>query len=121
MRRCLRSEKGRVVDLRFWHLHRGIDLSFVMVSGLVFVTTERTIEVGVTVVLFEEGKDVVEVKVLLFIGVVLIDIVVGVIKVTVANNVVKRVYVESWLLTDASLGLLGRGCIFLRGFLTMQW
>ncbi len=86
------------MDLRFWHLHRGTDLSFVVVSGLVFVTTERTVVVGVAIVFFEEGEDVVEVKVLLFfggVGVVLIDIAVGVIEVSVANNVIERVYVGS--------------------------
>jgi hypothetical protein len=106
MRGCLRSQKGRVMDLRFWHLHRGMDLSFVVVSGLVFVTTERTVEVGVVVVVFfEKGEDVVKVKVLFLVGgirVVLIDVTVGVIQVTVTNNV-ERVYVKSWLLTDASL------------------
>jgi hypothetical protein len=66
MRRCLRSEKGRVVDLRFWHLHRGTGLSFVMVSGFFFVTTECTIEVLAVVALFEEGEDVVKIKVLFF-------------------------------------------------------
>jgi hypothetical protein len=86
------------MDLRFWHLHRGTDLSFIMVSGLVFVTTERTVVVGVAVVFFKEGEDVVEIKVLLFfggVGVVLIDVAVGVIEVSVANNVIERVYVGS--------------------------
>jgi len=105
MRRCLRSEKGRVVDLRFWHLHRGMDLSFVDVPGFFFVTTECTVDVAVVVV-FEEGKDVVEVKVLVVaggIGVVLVDVAVGgVIEEIVADNVVEWAYVESWLLTDAS-------------------
>jgi hypothetical protein len=55
MRRCLRSEKGRVV-LRFLHRHRGMDLSFVVVSGFFFVTTERTVDV--VIVLLEVGKDV---------------------------------------------------------------
>jgi len=93
------------VDLRFWHLHRGVDLSFVDVPGFFFVTTERTVGVAVIVV-FEEGKDVVEVKVLVFaggVGVVLIDVAVGgVIEVVVTNNVIERTYVGSWLLTDAS-------------------
>jgi hypothetical protein len=106
MRRCLRSEKGRVVDLRFWHLRRGIDLSFVVVSGFFFVTTERTVDVVVVVVFFEEGEDVFKVKVLAFaggVGVVLIDVTVGgVIEVVVTNNVVERTNVGSWLLTNAS-------------------
>jgi len=106
MRRCLRSEKGRVVDLRFWHLHRGMDLSFVEVSGFFFVTTERTVNVVLIVVLLEEGDDVLKVKVLVFaggVGVVLIDVAVGgVIEVVVTNNVIERTYVGSWLLTDAS-------------------
>jgi hypothetical protein len=106
MRQCLRSENGRVMDLRFWHLHRGMDLSFVVVSSFFFVTTERTVDVVVVVVIFEEGEDVFNVKVLVFaggVGVVLIDVAVrGVIKVVVTNNVVERTYVGSWLLTDAS-------------------
>jgi len=61
------------VDLRFWHLHRGMDLSFVEVSGFFFVTTERTVDVVLVVVLL-----------------------------VVTNNVVERTYVGSWLLTDAS-------------------
>jgi hypothetical protein len=75
-----------------------MDLSFVVVSGLVFVTTECTVEVGVAVIFFEEGEDIAEVKVLLFVsgvGVVLIDVSVGVIEVSVANNVIERVYVGS--------------------------
>jgi len=107
MRRCLRSEKGRVVDLRFWHLHRGVDLSFVDVPGFFFVTTERTVDVAVVVVfVFEKGKDVVKVKVLVVaggIGVVLVDVTVrGVIEEIVTDNIVEWAYVESWLLTDAS-------------------
>jgi hypothetical protein len=106
MRRCLRSENGRVVDLRFWHLHRGVDLSFVDVSGFFFVTTERTVDVAVVVVFFEEGEDIVEVKVLVVaggIGVVLVDVAVrGVIEEIITDNVVEWAYVESWLLTDAS-------------------
>ena len=94
------------MDLRFWHLRRGIDLSFVVVSGFFFVTTERTVDVVVVVVFFEEGEDVFKVKVLAFaggVGVVLIDVTVGgVIEVVVTNNVVERTYVGSWLLTDAS-------------------
>jgi hypothetical protein len=104
MRRCLRSEKGRFVALRFWHLHRGMDLSFVEVSGFFFVTTERTADVVLVVVLLEEGDDVLKVKVLVFaggVGVVLIDIAVGgVIEVVVTNDVVESTYVGSWLLTD---------------------
>jgi hypothetical protein len=107
MRRCLRSEKCRVVDLRFWHLHRGGDLSFIMVSGFFFITTECTVYIVVVVILFKEGEDVIKVKVLVFAGgvrVVLIDVAVGgVIEVVVTDNVVERTYVESWLLTDASL------------------
>ncbi len=94
------------MDLRFWHLHRGMDLSFVVVSGFFFVTTERTVNVVVVVVFFEVGEDVVKVKVLVFaggVGVVLIDVVVGgIIEVVITNNVVERTYVGSWLLTDAS-------------------
>ncbi len=69
--------------------------------------TERTLDVVVVVILFEGGEDVVKVKVLVFAGgvrVVLIDVAVGgVIEVVVTDNVVERTYVESWLLTDASL------------------
>jgi hypothetical protein len=107
MRRCLRSENGRVVDLGFWHLHRGVDLSFIVVSGFFFVTTERTVEVVVVVIFLEEGEDIVEVEVLVVaggIGVVLVNVTVGgVIEEIVADNVVEWAYVESWLLTDASL------------------
>ncbi len=94
------------MDLRLWHLHLGMDLSFIVVSGLVFLTTERTVQIVVAVVFFKERDDVVEVKVLFFVGrvgIVLVDVAVGVIEVSVANNIVKRVYVERWLLTDASL------------------
>ncbi len=94
------------MDLRFWHLHRGVDLSFVVVSGFFFVMTERTVDVVVVFVLFEEGEDVVKVKILAVAGgvrVVLFDVAVGgVIEVVVTNNVVERTYVGSWLLTDAS-------------------
>jgi hypothetical protein len=102
MRRCLRSEKGRVV-LRFWHRHRGMDLSFVVVSGFFFVTTERTVDV--VIVFLEVGEDVVEIEVLVVaggVGICLVDVTVGVIEVTVADNVVEWAYVKSWLLTDAS-------------------
>jgi hypothetical protein len=115
MRRCLRSEKGRVVDLRFWHLYLGMDLSFVAVSGFFFVMTECTIDVVVAVVLLEEGDDVLKVQVLVFaggVGVVLIDVAVGgVIEVVITNNVVERAYVGSWLLTNASFWI---GQVFIR-------
>ncbi len=84
-----------------------MDLSFGVVSGFFFVTTERTVNVVVVVVLFEEGEDVIKVKVLVFAGgvrVVLVDVAVGgVIEVVITDNVIERAYVESWLLTDASL------------------
>ncbi len=82
-----------------------MDLSFVLVSGFFFITTECTVDV--VVVLLEEGEDVIKVKVLVFaggVGVVLIDVAVGgVIKIVVTDNVIERTNVESWLLTDASL------------------
>jgi hypothetical protein len=102
MRRCLRSEKGRVV-LWFLHRHRGMDLSFVVVSGFFFVTTECT--VNVVVVFLEVGKDVVEIEVLVVtggVGVCLVDVTVGVIEEIVTDNVVEWTDVRSWLLTDAS-------------------
>ncbi len=95
------------MDLRFWHLHRGVDLSFVDVPGFFFVTTECTVDVAIVIVFaFEKGKDVVEVEVLVVaggIGVILVDLVVGgVIEEIVTDNVVEWAYVGSWLLTDAS-------------------
>lgn len=98
MRRCLRSEKGRVV-LRLLHRQRGVDLSFVAVSGFFFVTTERTVDV--VIVFLEVGKDVVKIEVLVVAGGVGVRFV-GVIEVTVADYVVKWTNVRSWLLTDAS-------------------
>ncbi len=94
------------MDLRLWHLHWGMDLSFIVVSSLVFITMERTIEVVVAVVFFKEREDVVIVEVLFFVGgvrIVLVDVAVRVIEVSIANNIIERVYVESWLLTDAGL------------------
>ena len=80
-----------------------MDLSFVVVSGFFFVTTECT--VNVVVVFLEVGEDVVEIEVLVVaggVGICLVNVTVGVIEEIVTDNVVEWAYVESWLLTDAS-------------------
>ena len=80
-----------------------MNLSFVVVSVFFFVTTERTVDV--VIVFLEVGEDVVEIEVLVVaggVGIRLVDVTVGVIEVTVADNVVEWAYVKSWLLTDAS-------------------
>ena len=81
-----------------------MDLSFVVVSGFFFVTTERT--VNVVVVFLEVGKDVVEIEELVVtggVGVCLVSVTVGVIEEIVTDNVVEWTDVRSWLLTDAGL------------------
>ena len=80
-----------------------MDLSFVVVSGFFFVTTECT--VNVVVVFLEVGEDVVKIKVLIVaggVGICLVNVTVGVIEEIVTDNVVEWTYVWSWLLTDAS-------------------
>ena len=80
-----------------------MDLSFVVVSGFFFVTTECTVDV--VIVFLEVGEDVVEIEVLVVtggVGIRLVDVTVGVIEVIAADNVVEWAYVKSWLLTDAS-------------------
>jgi hypothetical protein len=108
MRWCRRSENDRVVDLIDWHRHREVDLSFVPIFGIGLVTTERTIEVVFIVFFFEEGNEVIEVKVLVLVGgidVVLVGVVfvVGVIEIVVPNNVIEGNQVERLSLPDASL------------------
>jgi len=80
-----------------------MDLSFVVVSGFFFVTTERTVDV--VIVFLEVGEDVIEIEVLVVtggVGVCLVDVTVGVIEEIVTDNVVEWTDVRSWLLTDAS-------------------
>jgi hypothetical protein len=83
--RWRKSQNGRL-DLFTWswwlRWHRGIDFSFVTVSGVGLVTTERGLEVVLFFVVFEDGNEVVEIKVLRF-GVV------EVIEETVSNDLVK--------------------------------
>ncbi len=96
-------EKGRVVDLIDWHLHQGVDLSFVLESCISLVTTELTVEV-VVVVLFKEGEDVVKVEVLMLVcgfDAVLVVVIDGVIEIVVPDDVVKRVQIKRLLFTDA--------------------
>jgi len=79
-----------------------MDLSFVVVSGFLFVTTERT--VNVVVVFLEVGEDVVKIEVLVVaggVGICLVNVTVGVIEEIVTDNVVEWTDVRSWLLTDA--------------------
>ncbi len=86
-----------------WHLHQGVDLSFILESCVSLVMTERTVEV-VVVVLFKEGEDVVKVEVLMLVhgfDVVLVVVVDGVIEKVVPNDVVKRVQIERLQFTDA--------------------
>jgi hypothetical protein len=62
--------------------HWGVVFSFVSVFGVGLVTTERGLEVVLFFVVFEDGNEVVEIKVLRF-GVV------EVIEKTVSNDLVK--------------------------------
>jgi hypothetical protein len=62
--------------------HWGVVFSFVSVFGVGLVTTERGLEVVLVFVVFEDGDKVVEIKVLMF-GVV------EVIENTVSDDVVK--------------------------------
>ena len=73
-----------------------MDLSFVVVSGFFFVTTEHTIDV--VIVFLEVGEDVVKIEVLVVaggVGIRLGDVTVGVIEVIVTDNVIEWAYVKS--------------------------
>ncbi len=91
MRRCLKSEKGRRVD---WsrllsHLHRGGDFSLIPVTCISLKMMERSLQVILLFVFFEDGDEIVKIEVVLFIGRVVV-ILAGLIEIIIAKNVVER-------------------------------
>jgi hypothetical protein len=82
--RWRKSQNGRLdfFTLSWLRWHWGVVFSFVSVFGVGLVTTERGLEVVLFFVVFEDGNEVVEIKVLRF-GVV------EVIEETVSNDLVK--------------------------------
>jgi hypothetical protein len=82
--RWRKSQNGRLdfFTLSWLRWHWGVVFSFVSVFGVGLVTTERGLEVVFFFVVFEDGNEVVEIKVLRF-GVV------EVIEETVSNDLVK--------------------------------
>jgi hypothetical protein len=83
--RWRKSQNGRLdfFTLSWWlRWHWGVVFSFVSVFGVGLVTTERGLEVVLVFVVFEDGDKVVEIKVLMF-GVV------EVIENSVSDDVVK--------------------------------
>jgi hypothetical protein len=64
--------------------HRGVSFSFVSVVSVGLVTTERSLEVVLFFVFFEDGDEIVKVEVLVSV------VLVGVIENSVSDNMVKR-------------------------------
>jgi hypothetical protein len=98
MRRCLKSENGRRVDRAGLpsRLHRGGDLSFVLVSCVGLETTERSLEVVFVFFFFQDRDEVVKIEIALFVGGVVV-ILVGVIEIIITKNVVERNVWNLWL------------------------
>ena len=87
--RWRKLEKGRLIFLMLiscglWlRWHRGVALSFISVIRVGLVTTECSLEVVLFFIFFEDGDEVVKVEVLVSV------VLVGIIKNSVSDNMVK--------------------------------
>jgi hypothetical protein len=87
--RWRKSQNGRLIFLALvsgglWlRWHRGVSFSFVSVVSVGLLTTERSLEVVLFFVFFEDGDEIVKVEVLVSV------VLVGVIKNSVSDNMVK--------------------------------